>query len=96
MVISDRPRKNLLIDDTLMAFPEETLFEGQQSLIPFTRKKTIKVPKKVKTYTPYEVESWANVPIHEKNSFGMDVDDLIDIFRKKEERLKMKRIKPGV
>jgi hypothetical protein len=32
--------------------------------------------------------------MHEKNSFGMDVDDLIDIYRKKEERLKLKRIKP--
>lgn len=61
--------------------------------MPFVRKKTVKVPKKVKTYPPYEVESWTVAHAQEKNSFGMDVDDLIDLYRKKEERLKLKRMK---
>lgn len=61
--------------------------------MPFVRKKTAKVPKKDKTYPPYEVESWTVAHAKEKNSFGMDVDDLIDLYRKKEERLKLKRMK---
>ena len=74
--------------------PEEAL-KDELSQTTFVRRKTVKVPKKVKTYTPYEVESWAEVHAHEKTSFGINVDDFIDLHRKKEERLNMKRTKIG-